>query len=339
VKEENNMTDIIDLLKKMSFRFKVFLLLSIVLSLLPVLTRDHYLLTILIFANVYAIFGASWDLLGGVTGVFSLGHALFFGVAAYMSGALNLFLNLPPWMTIPIGGAFGVLVGFAVALPSLRLKNEYFAITSLIFPTILAGIIYMQSDITGGETHIYGITQISSDIVVTYYSSLLLMSASIFVLVKILNSRIGLIFRSIRDDAETAEASGINTTKYKLLSFAISGFFAGIAGGFQAHLLMSIGPSIFNPFSSFQAILSASLGGIGTIVGSVGGSYLMAILNEVLRSIGQFRIFITALVMLLVFRYLPGGILGLLTKRYRINLEVWSDLKRLWRKKEDGFDS
>ena len=333
------MTDIIEILKKMSLRLKVFLLLSVVLSLLPVLTRDHYLLTILIFANIYAIFGASWDILGGVTGIFSLGHALFFGVAAYMSGALNLFLNLPPWMTIPIGGAFGVLVGFVVALPSLRLKNQYFAITSLIFPTILAGVIYMYPDITRGETGIYGLTQISSDIVVTYYSSMLLMLASIFVLVKILNSRIGLIFRSIRDDAETAEASGINTTRYKFLSFAISGFFAGIAGGFQAHLLMSTSPSIFNPFYSFQAILNASLGGIGTIVGSVGGSYLMSILNEALRSIGQFRVFITALVMLLVFRYLPGGILRLLAKRYRINLEVWSGLKKIWRKKDDESDT
>jgi len=339
LKEEKNVTDIIELLKEMSLRLKVFLLLSIILSILPALTRDHYLLTILIFANIYAIFGASWDILGGVTGIFSLGHALFFGVSAYMSGALNLFLNLPPWMTIPIGGVFGVIVGFVVALPSLRLKNQYFAITSLIFPTILAGIIYMYPDITGGETGIYGLTQISSDIVVTYYSSLLLMLASIFVLVKILNSRIGLIFRSIRDDAETAEASGINTTKYKFLSFAISGFFAGIAGGFQAHLLMSTSPSIFNPFYSFQAILNASLGGIGTIVGSVGGSYLMSILNEALRSIGQFRVFITALVMLLVFRYLPGGILRLFAKRYRINLEVWSGLKKLWGKKDDGFDT
>jgi branched-chain amino acid transport system permease protein len=333
------MTNIIEILKKMSFRFKAFLLLSIILSLLPVLTRDHYLLTILIFANIYAIFGASWDILGGVTGIFSLGQALFFGVAAYMSAALNLFLNLPPWMTIPIGGAFGVLVGFVVALPSLRLKNQYFAITSLIFPTILAGVIYMAPDITGGETGYYGLTQISSDIVVTYYSSLLLMLASIFVLVKILNSRIGLIFRSIRDDAETAEASGINTTRYKFLSFAISGFFAGIAGGFQAHLLMSTSPSYFNPFYSFQAILNASLGGIGTIIGSVGGSYLMQILNEALRSIGQFRVFTTALVMLLVFRYLPGGILRLFAKRYRINLEVWSGLKKIWRKKDDGVDT
>ena len=325
--------------KPFSFRLKVFLLASFVLAFLPALTQNYYFLGILIYANIYSIFSASWDILGGVTGIFSLGHALFFGVAAYMSGALNLFLGLPPWMTIPIGGAFGVIVGSVVAVPSLRLKNEYFALASLIFPSILTGIIFMYPELTGGEVGLYSIAPISGDIVVTYYSSLLLMLVSIFVLVKILNSQIGLIFRSIRDDKETAEASGIDTTKYKFLAFALSGFFAGIAGGFQAHLLMSVGPSFFDPFYSLQAMINAALGGMGTIVGAIGGSYLMSFLNEALRSIAQFRVLVYALVLILVFRYLPGGIMRLLAKRFRISLEGWSEMKKIWRKGSNGIDS
>ena len=325
--------------KPFSFRLKVFLLASFVLAFLPALTQNYYFLGILIYANIYSIFSASWDILGGVTGIFSLGHALFFGVAAYMSGALNLFLGLPPWMTIPIGGAFGVIVGSVVAVPSLRLKNEYFALASLIFPSILTGIIFMYPELTGGEVGLYSIAPISGDIVVTYYSSLLLMLVSIFVLVKILNSQIGLIFRSIRDDKETAEASGIDTTKYKFLAFALSGFFAGIAGGFQAHLLMSVGPSFFDPFYSLQAMINAALGGMGTIVGAIGGSYLMSFLNEALRSIAQFRVLVYALVLILVFRYLPGGIMRLLAKRFRISLEGWSEVKKIWRKGSNGIDS
>ena len=324
--------------KAWSFRLKIFLLTSFILALLPALTQNYYFLGILIYANIYSIFGASWDILGGVTGIFSLGQALFFGVAAYMSGVLNLFLGLPPWMTIPIGGAFGVIVGSVVAVPSLRLKNQYFAIASMIFPSVLTGIIYLLPE-TGGEVGIYGLAPISSNIVVTYYSSLLLMLASIYVLVKILNSRIGLIFRSIRDDKETAEASGIDTTKYKFLAFALSGFFAGIAGGFQAHLLMSVGPWVFDPFYSLQAMINAALGGMGTIVGAIAGSYLMQFLNEALRSIAQFRVLVYALVMILVFKYLPGGIMRLVAKRYKINLERWSELKKLRRKGNDGADS
>jgi branched-chain amino acid transport system permease protein len=310
----------------------IVLVLSILLLMIPVFSRDFYILQVLVFANIAAIFGASWDILAGVTGIFSFGQALFFGAAAYMSAALNLFLGIPPFLTIPLGGAFGVAVGLAVAIPSLRLRGPYFAITSLIFPGILAGIIYMYPSITGGEDGIYGLAPISNDIVITYYASLLLMLASIFIIIRIANSNIGLIFRSIRDDEDTAEATGINTTKYKFISFAISGFFAGIAGGFQAHLLMSISPFVFNTFYSFQAILSASLGGVGTIFGSVPGAYLLSFLNESLRGFAQFRVLILAIVMILVFRYLPEGIIRRITRHYNIRFGLWSELKKLRRK-------
>ncbi len=318
---------------------KLILLVPVFLLLFPALNRDYYILSVLIFANIAAIFGASWDILAGVTGVFSFGQALFFGTAAYMSAALNLFAGLPPVVTIPLGGIFGVVVGLAVALPSLRLKGPYFAITSLIFPGILAGIIYMYPELTGGEAGIYGLSSISSDVVITYYSSLLLMLASIFILARIAGSRIGLIFRSIRDNADTAEATGINTTKYKLLSFAISGFFAGIAGGFQAHLLMSVSPFIFGTSYSFQAILGASLGGVGTIFGSLGGAYLMSFLNESLRGLVAYRVLISAIVMVLVFRYLPEGILRRVTQRYNIRIGFWSEVKKLRRLKSHGLGS
>lgn len=302
------------------------------LLLFPVITTDYYILTILIYANVYAVFAASWDLLAGVTGQFSFGQALFFGVAAYVSGYLNLYLGLPPWMTVPLGGALGVVVGFVVALPSLRLKGPYFAITSLIFPSILSGIIFMYPELTGGEEGLYGLTQLSNNITVTYYLSLFLMLISIFTLFKLASSTIGMIFRSIRDDEDVAEASGINTVKYKFLSFGLSGLFAGIAGSFQAHLLMFVGPYIFNPFYSLQAILYAGLGGIGTIVGSVGGAYLMSILNEILRDLVEFRILITAIVMLLVFRYLPEGLFRWISSRFKIHIGTWSGLKKFERR-------
>jgi branched-chain amino acid transport system permease protein len=310
----------------------IVLVLLVLLLGIPVFSRDFYILQVLVFANIAAIFGASWDILAGVTGIFSFGQALFFGAAAYMSAALNLFLGIPPFLTIPLGGIFGVAVGLAVAIPSLRLKGPYFAITSLIFPGILAGIIYMYPNITGGEAGIYGLSPISTDIVITYYASLFLMLASIFILLRIANSNMGLIFRSIRDDEDTAEATGINTTKYKFISFAISGFFAGIAGGFQAHLLMSISPFVFNTFYSFQAILGASLGGIGTIFGSVAGAYLLSFLNESLRGFAQFRVLILAIVMILVFRYLPEGIIRRITRHYNIRFGLWNELKKLRRK-------
>lgn len=318
---------------------KYALAVSIILLVIPVFTRDYYILSVLVFANIYAIFGASWDILGGITGIFSFGQVLFFGVAAYMSAGLNLFFGLPPIVTIPVGGAFGVLVGLVAAIPSLRLKGPYFAIISLVFPGILAGVIYMYPAITGGDAGLYGLTPISADIIVTYYASTILALASILLLVRLVSSRIGLIFKSIRDDEDTAEASGINTTRYKFLSFAISGFFAGIAGGFQAHQLMSISPFVFNTSYSFTAILSASLGGVGTIFGSLAGAYLTAFLNESLRSLVQFRVLISAIVMILVFRFLPEGLIRRITRRYNFRFGTWSAVKKLKREKIDATNS
>ena len=310
----------------------------ILLTIIPVITTNAYILGIFISANLLAIFAASWDILAGVTGQFSFGQALFFGVAAYMSGALNLFLGIPPWLTIPIGGAFGVLVGFLVGLPSLRLKGGYFTVTSLIFPGILGILILEYPDLFGGEAGLYGLSPISSEIWVTYYAAMALMVASIYILRRIATSNIGLIFRSIRDDQMAAEATGINTTKYKFLSFAISGLFAGIAGGFQAHLLMFVGTYVFDIFYSLQAMLVAALGGIGTIIGAVGGAYIMSLLNEILRDVIYFRVLITAIMMLLIFRFLPMGLLRQIAVRLKTPLGSWRGLRKL-RRLKDGHNS
>jgi branched-chain amino acid transport system permease protein len=299
---------------------------------LPALTKDYYILSILIFVNIYALFGASWDILSGVTGIFSFGQAFFFGVAGYVSALLNVQFGLLPWITIPLGGVFGMIFGLVFGLPSLRLKGPYFTIMSLLFPSIVIGIIYMFPWLSGGEAGIYGLDPISSDISTTYLASLLLMIGSIFVLMKIAGSRLGLIFRSIRDDIDTAESTGINTIKYKFLAFAISGLFAGLAGAFQAHFLLSISPFVFNPSYSISAILYASLGGIGTILGSVVGAFIMSILNEALRGIAEYRVLIYSIVMLLVFRFLPEGIFGRVGRHFNFHIGVWSEVKKLRRK-------
>ena len=317
-------------------RQNLILILLIFLLLVPTLTRDYYILTILIFANIFAVFGASWDILAGLTGIFSFGQAFFFGGAGYISALLNVKVGLPVWVSMPLGGACGVLVGLLFGLPSLRLKGPYFTIMSLVFPTTVVGIIYMFPWISGGEAGIYGLDPISSDIAVTYLASVVLMVGSIFVLMRISSSRFGLIFRSIRDNAEIAETTGINTTKYRFLSFAISGLFAGLAGAFQAHLLMSISPFVFNSSYSLSAMLYAALGGIGTIFGSVGGAYIMSILNESLRSVAEFRLLIYAIVMVLVFRFLPEGLFRRIGMHFKFRLGVWGEVKKLKKGKRHG---
>ncbi len=317
----------------------MILILLTSLLLLPALTRDYYILTVLIFINVGAVLGASWDILAGVTGIFSFGQAFFFGTAGYISALLNLKVGLPVWLCIPLGGACGVIVGLVFGIPSLRLKGPYFTIMSLLFPTTVVGIIYTFPSLSGGDAGIYGLDPISSDIAVTYLLSALLMLGSIFTLMRISSSRFGLIFRSIRDNSDIAETTGINTTKYKFLSFAISGLFAGLAGAFNAHLLLSISPFIFGTSYSFNAILYSALGGMGTIFGAVGGAFILSILNEALRGLAEFRLLIYAIVMVLVFRFLPEGIFRRISIHFKVRLGTWSEINKLKRRIHHGTNT
>jgi branched-chain amino acid transport system permease protein len=290
----------------------------------PVITSNPYILGILIFTSIYAIYGASWDFLSGFTGQVNFGHAVFFGVGAYATGLLNLKLGLPPAAAIPFGALFAVLTGLIVGIPALRLRGHYLALVTLAFPIMLTGVVLAFPDFTGGELGLYGISPLSGSRVLTYYISLIVMIASVLILWKLTDARstfvrTGVILHAIREDEITARASGINTTKYKLLAFCISGFFAGIAGGLSAHFLQIAGPSNLTLFFSFQPIIWTIFGGIATIYGPVTGVYILYPLMEILRvSIPQFRMLIFALIVIFVLLFMPQGI----TSWFRDKIEV-----------------
>ncbi|MBM3157010.1 MAG: branched-chain amino acid ABC transporter permease, partial [Chloroflexi bacterium] len=245
----------------------VFLLVGILLLIFPVFSQEPFILRVLIIAAIFAIFAASWDLLSGFTGQINFGHALFFGVSAYAAALLNEKLGLAPWATIPISAIAAVLSGLIVGIPCLRLRGTYLAFATLAFPLILLGVVYAVPGFSGGELGIYGIDSLAKSRVVSYYIVIPSMIILGFIMWKLTDSKIGLIFHAIREDEVTARASGINTTRYKLLAFCLSGLFAGIAGGLYAHFVKAAGPSTLELLLSFQVIIWAVFGGIATIYG------------------------------------------------------------------------
>jgi branched-chain amino acid transport system permease protein len=285
----------------------IVLLFCLTLLLLPLVTNDPFTLRVLILASIFAIFAASWDLLSGFTGQLNFGHALFFGVAAYTSALLNLNLHLPVWFTIPIGALAAVLSGLIVGIPSLRLRGPYLAIVTLAFPIILGGVVYMIPNITGGELGISGADPISSSRTLVYYIVIPIMLALAFIMWKITSSKTGLIFHAIREDEVTAKASGINTTRYKLLAFCLSGLFAGIAGGLYAHFMPLVGPSTLDLMLSFQAIIWVVFGGIATIYGPITGVFILVPLTEFLHFSPQIKMLVFALVILVILLFMPEG--------------------------------
>ncbi len=287
----------------------VVLLFFLVLLLLPAVTQDPYLLRILILTGIFAILAASWDLLSGFTGQMNFGHALFFGVGAYAAALLNQNVHIPPWGSIPLGGLAAVLAGLIIGIPCLRLKGTYLALTTLAFPIILMGIVFALPNITGGELGISGLDRIARSRIANYYIVIVLMLVLCTIMWKITDSNTGIIFHAIREDEVAVRASGINTTRYKLLAFSLSGFFAGISGGLYAHFMRIAGPSTLEVSLSFTVVIWAIFGGVATIYGPVGAVFILFPMLEFLRFWPEYRTLMFAVIILLTLIYMPDGLL------------------------------
>ena len=285
------------------------LLFVVSLLLLPAYTQDPYLLRILILTSIFAIFAASWDLLSGFTGQINFGHALFFGVAAYTSGLINVHAKLPNILTIPLGAVAGVLTGLIVGIPCLRLRGTYLALTTLAFPIILMGVVFAIPEVTGGELGISGLTRLSPSRLSDYYITVVLMLALTFTMWKITDSKTGIILHAIREDELAVRAGGINTTRYKLLAFCLSGLFAGIVGGLYAHIMRTVGPSTLEVSLSFQVVIWSVFGGIVSIYGPVAGVFILFPLAEILRILPKVRMLVFAILVLLILIYMPEGLI------------------------------
>lgn len=284
----------------------LFILLLLVL---PLITKDPYIIRIVILTSIFAILAASWDLLSGFTGQMNFGHALFFGVGAYSAAILNIKAQIPPWGSIPLGAIVAVLAGLIIGIPCLRLKHTYLALTTLAFPIILLGIVFALPGFTGGELGISGVKKITNSLIGGYYLHVIIMLILCFTMWKITDSNTGIIFHAIREDELAVKAAGINTTRYKLLAFSLSGFFAGIAGGLYAHYMRIAGPSTLEVSMSFNVVIWAIFGGVATIYGPIAAVFILFPLLEFVRLWPEYRILIFAFVVMLILLYMPEGLI------------------------------
>jgi branched-chain amino acid transport system permease protein len=281
----------------------------------PLINSQNYPLLVLIFTNIFVIFAVSWDLLSGYTGLINFGHALFLGVGAYGSGLLYKYLGWQPWATIPLGALGATLIGVITCLPALRLRGPYLSLLTLAFPLMLSGIIHAFPDVTGGP---YGLTQLpllAETPVARYYIVAIVMTVSVLIMWKLTDAksklvRTGLILHAIREDEIAARAVGINTINYKILAFAISGLFAGIAGGLYAHVQTIAHPETLSMTMSFQVIIWVIFGGIVSIYGAVAGAYILFPLDQLLGQTigGQSRYLALAIIVILILLFMPQGI-------------------------------
>jgi branched-chain amino acid transport system permease protein len=287
-----------------------------------------YFARVIMLAGINCILAVSLNLITGFTGQFSIGHAGFMAVGAYSSAYLTVYFAAGPtgWehalaglvgqsvahavifmVAILVGALVAALAGLLVGIPSLRLRGDYLAIVTLGFAEIIR-IVILNIDKVGGAT---GFT-------VPGYTNFLWVGAfavlTIVIIYNIVHSDIGRALVSIREDELAAEAMGINTTRYKVLSFVISSAMAGMAGVLFGHYTQFLSTNDFQFIRSFEIIIMIVLGGMGSLTGSVFGAIVITLLPELLRKLpgdfSKYRLVVYAALLIIIMLTRPQGILG-----------------------------
>lgn len=286
----------------------LFFLLQLVLPLVV----DEWTIRIIIFANIFVIYAASYDLLGGYAGLVSFGHSLFFGGAGYVSGLLSLNLGLPLLACLVIAWITALVTALGVGYISLRLKGPYLAVVTLVFPLVVVNIVYLSPRYLGGDDGIAGFTLLAAGSLQTQFFIVLLVTlAAALVILWLARGDFGLFLKAVREDELGAEAAGINTTKYKVLAFVISGGFAGLAGTLYTHIMGSVGPTTISVHYSILPVIMMAFGGASSIVGAMVGAYVITLLDLYLQALPYVRVLIYAAIIVAVLRFFPGGLLGI----------------------------
>lgn len=268
---------------------------------------DPYILQIVVNIGIAIILALGLNVITGLTGQLSLGHAAFMSVGAFASALLTIKTGIPFSLNLLLAGSFTALIGVLIGYPILRLTGDYLAICTLGFAEIVK-VIFLNLDITNkalGLTVPPAKTAIPMPVVVWICAII-----AIIVVTFAQNSRFGRALKAIREDEIAAESMGINLTLYKLNSFALGTFLAGIGGALYAHFLSYINPSDFSFLKSVDILSMIVLGGLGSVPGAVIGATVLAAAPEFLRFMSQYRMLVygALLVFLMVFR--PNGLLG-----------------------------
>lgn len=273
-----------------------------------------FVLQFLINLFMMAILAESWDIIGGFTGYASFGNVAFFGIGAYTTAVLMTVAGLPFFLALPAGGIVAMLFGAVVGLPILRLKGHYFAIATLGVAETMREVVY-NLEIAGAGTGL--VMPISRSSLTFFYVMLGILASVTMVNWWLSTSRFGYGLIAIREDEDAAAVMGINTPLYKTIAFALSGAFAGLAGGVYAYWITFIDPdAVFKVIITVQMIIMAVFGGTGTVLGPLLGAVVLSTVSEVLATqLVTLAELFNGFVIILVVLFMPKGLSDLFRQR------------------------
>ncbi|MDR5695475.1 MAG: branched-chain amino acid ABC transporter permease [Armatimonadota bacterium] len=292
---------------------------------------------VLVVSLYYVVLASSWNLLAGYTGLFSLAHHAFAALGGYTSGMLAVHAGVP----VPLGILAGVILagaaGYGLGALTLRMRAIYLALATWAFAESLRLIIAAEYKFTRGDLglrvpHLFG----TSNPRVHYYIFLALALLTVVAIRALLHSKIGYRLRAIRDDEEAAATTGINTVRWKKFAFAVTSAMAGMAGAFYGHYIGLLSPVSIKFTEMATIIIMVIVGGLRTISGPIVGAVFVEVLSEVLRLSGEVRMVLFALLVIVLMRLYPGGLMAFVRSVAR-RLRRYTALREVpasWQEKE-----
>lgn len=295
---------------RMRIEFVVSLVILAIVAALPLIVTNDYWRGVVIVSMYFALLAAAWNLLAGYTGQFSLAPAAFAMIGAYTTGLLSYYWNVSP----PIGIAASIIVagfiGLVLGRIVLRLTGPYLALTTLSFAEIVRLVISNSIEITRGDLGL-NVAGLFNSRLAYYYFILGVLAAVQVGLFLLLRTPAGLYLRAIRDDEIAAAGRGVKVVLWKTNAFAISAAICGLAGALYGHFAQFVSPELGLLGQTGIIISMAVIGGLGTLVGPIGGAFLVYVASEYLRDFGGVQLIIFALLVIIFGRFFREGLWGL----------------------------
>ena len=285
--------------------------LIIIAALLPLILGVSYMLHILILTFIYVVAAVSFRTIS-ISGQFSIAHAAFMGIGAYVAGMASKWLDWSPWFTIPMGAIAATVIGIILGYPFSRLRALYYAMGSLFFGVVIINVISTGGVLTGGYSGLTAVHPIFTGSRVPYYYFFMgLALVSIIALYRFEFSRIGLSLKAIAQSHLVASSVGINESRYRILAVGVGCFFVGLVGAAYAHYSMVISPSSFNLGATLWIIMYVLIGGIDSFAGPIIGTFILVIFPEFFRGLKSYSPYIYAGILIIVVYLMPQGLVGL----------------------------
>lgn len=299
-------------------RIEFFVSLGILalIAILPMMVTNAYWQGVVIVSMYFAMLAAAWNLLAGYTGQFSLAPATFGMIGAYVTGLLSYYYDATAIVGIPAAIIVTGVIGLSLGRIVMRLRGPYLALTTLSFAEIMRLIISNSIDITRGDLGL-NVPGIFQGRLAYFYMMLAVLVAIQVGLYFLLRSRGGLYLRAIRDDEIAAASRGVRIVWWKTYAFTLSAAISGLAGALYGHFAQFVSPELGLLSQSGIIISMVVIGGLGTLVGPIGGAFLVYVTSEFLRDFGGYQLVVFAFLVIIFGRFFREGLWGLLRTAFR----------------------